>query len=183
MSKFDLEGLYERLLTKFGERELRAVRQEVGSKTLRKAMELILEVSKGRARLYIPHYWAIYYHDGHGTITPKRARKLVFFDNPKDDPRLDNGVTPEREAQVGRLTKQQYQDGIKKNRKRAARGQRPYMYVVDSVGPTPGDPFFDRAAKGAPARADRFFEKELTRELGQLAREISERDTFRADLS
>lgn len=179
---FDLDGIYERLLTKFGERELKYVKREVGSTTLKRAMQLLVNVSKQEARLYIPHYWALYYHDGHGTITPKRARKLVFFDNPKDDPRLDNGKTPEREAQVGRLTKQQYQDGIKRNRKRAARGQRPFMYVVDSVGPTPGDPFFDRASGGASERADDFVERQLDKELGALARELSHKDTFLADL-
>jgi hypothetical protein len=181
VSDFDLDGMYERLLTKFGERELKYVRREVGSRTLKKAMKLLVELNKGRARLYIPHYWALYYHDGHGTITPKRARKLVFFDNPKDDPRLDNGKTPEREAQVGRLTKQQYQDGVKRNRKRAARGQRPFMYVVDSVGPTPGDPFFERASGSASARADAFFEKEVARELRGLTRDLDERDTLYLD--
>lgn len=178
MSDYDLDGLYERLLTKFGERELRHIKREVGSKTLRKAMELFLEFSKEQARLYIPHYWALYYHDGHGTITPKRARKLVFFDNPKDDPRLDGGKTPERESQVRRLTKAQYDEGIRRNRLRARRGLRPFMYVVDSVGPNPGDPFFERGSKGASERADDILGRELDREMKRLGRSMGERSTF-----
>lgn len=160
--------IIRRVLEDFGKRELDLVRRSVGSKTLRAALVLIVDESKQRADLFIPHYWAVWYHDGRGVVRPKTARKLVFFDNANDDPRLRNG-RPVKESQVKRLTRAQYQEGLRRNRERAQRGGRPFMYVVDSVGPSRPRPFFDRLAEGAARRADqdvlRTFERELLREL------------------
>lgn len=140
------------ILVELGEDSLRAVRSRVGSKTLRAALHLVLDESELRAALFIPHYWAIYYHDGRGAISPVNARKLVFFDDPRDDPRIQAGY-PERSSQIRRLTKRQYERGLEINRERFAKGERPFMFVVDRVGPQGGQPFFDELAVGAAGRA------------------------------
>jgi len=160
----DPQRVIRRVLEEIGERELRLVRKSIGSKTLRAAIRLIIDESEQRADLFIPHYWAVWYHDGRGSVSPVTARKLVFFDDPNDDPRIKNG-RPVRESDVRRLTKEQYREGLRRNQERAGRGGRPFMYVVDSVGPSRPRPFFDRLEMGAARRADdvvlRAFEKEL----------------------
>jgi len=151
------------ILEDLGQRELARVRSTIGSKTLRAAIRLIINESRMRGRLFIPHYWAIWYHDGRGPVQPKRARKLVFFDNPKDDPRLKQGY-PVKRSQVVRLTKEQYQEGLRRNRLRPP-GTRPYMYVVDAVGPAAPRPFFTQLAVGAEARAEPIVRQHFEREL------------------
>jgi len=160
----DSKKIIRRILQELGERELRLVRKSIGSKTLRAALRLIINESEERADLFVPHYWAVYYHDGRGAFGPVTARKLVFFDDPNDDPRIKGG-RPVRESQVRRLTKEQYREGLRRNQERYAAGRRPFMYVVDSVGPSAPRPFFTNLERGAAKRADnvvlRTFEREL----------------------
>jgi len=164
----DPKKVVRRVLQEIGEQELRRVRKSIGSRTLRAALQLIINESEERADLFIPHYWAVYYHDGRGPVRPVNARKLVFFDDPRDDPRLRNG-RPVRESEVQRLTKEQYLEGLRRNADRAVRGLRPFMYVVDSVGPAAPRPFFTELEAGAAQRADdvvlRVFERELLADL------------------
>lgn len=159
-------GILRRVLEEVGRAEMERVREQIGSKTLRAALRLIVNESEQRADLFIPHYWAIYYHDGRGSVHPVTARKLVFFDDPRDDPRAP---TPERESQVRRLTKDTYRRGLEINKERRARGLRPFMYVVDSVGPSKPRPFFERLSRGSARRNEalirRTFEQELLRSL------------------
>lgn len=163
---FDSKTIIRRVLEELGQRELALVQGRIGSRTLRNALRLIVNESEERADLFIPHYWAVYYHDGHGRVSPITARKLVFFDDPNDDPRAP---TPERESQVRRLTREQYEEGLRRNQERAERGLRPFMYVVDSTGPSRPRPFFQQLERGAARRADaivpRVFERELLRQL------------------
>lgn len=159
----DKRRLVRNILEDFGQRELALVRKSIGSSTLRAALRLIINESEMRGDLFIPHYWAIWYHDGRGPVQPKTARKLVFFDDPANDPRLKGG-RPVRESQVKRLTKEQYQEGLRRNRLRPP-GSRPFMYVVDSVGPAAPRPFFDRLSQGAAQRADAIVRREFEREL------------------
>lgn len=161
----DPEAIVAEVLKALGAAEMTRVRSTIGSSTLGAALQLILRESEMRAKLFIPHYWALFYHDGHPTITPKRAQKLVFFDDPQDDPRLNNGVQVERKANVRRLTRAQYLEGLRRNQERRAAGARPFMYVVDSVGPQAGNPFFTNLAVGAAKRADPIVARVFGREL------------------
>jgi hypothetical protein len=165
----DPSRIIRKVLEAIGPRELERAKASVGSMTLRRAMRLIIEESEARANLFIPHFWAVYYHDGHGSISPRNARKLVFFDDPNDDPRLNGGVSPERASSLRRLTKAQYIEGLVQNQRRAAAGGRPFMYVVDRVGPQSPKPFFNQLKNGAADRAApvilREFEAELLRQI------------------
>jgi hypothetical protein len=51
----------------------------------------------------VPQYWAIYYHEGRRVISPVSANFLVWFKDPKDDPRLNNGQSPIYESDIRRL--------------------------------------------------------------------------------
>lgn len=151
---FDARAVTREVLRAIGERELAEARRRVPSKQLRLAMQLIVEESKARARVFVPHYWAIYLHDGHDEINPRSARKLVFFDNPHDDPRVRGARRAERYSQERRLTKREYELGLQINRERAERGQRPFMYVVSSTRAVGGKPWFDQMARGAARRVN-----------------------------
>lgn len=96
----------------------------------------------------VPHYWVGYYHDGRGSFGPKDAVWLVYFKNPKDDPRIASGYPVSRSA-VRRLTASQYKEGWQMNREMQKRnpggGAMQYMIVTKHVGPTAEtkkDPFF-----------------------------------------
>lgn len=144
-------GVVGDILRQIGREELLRVRSAIPSRTLRRALRLIVEENQGRARLFIPHYWAVYLHDGRGPVQARGGGKLVFFDDPDDDPRLRGGY-PERASDIRRLSRREYERGLEINRERRARGQRPFMYVVDSVGPAAGRPWFDRLAQGSARR-------------------------------
>lgn len=149
---FRRKDVLREVLLAIGAVELAEARRVIPSRQLRAAVELILDESDARAALFIPHYWAVYYHDGRGAVHPVSARKLVFFDNPHEDPRIPGGRRKVRYKEERRLTRAEFLEGLRINRERAARGQRPFMFVVDRVGPSRPRPFFDRMARGAAER-------------------------------
>lgn len=182
---FNSRDVIREVLRAIGQRELAEARRRVPSDTLRAAMQLIIEESEFRARVFVPHYWAVYLHDGHNEINPVSARKLVFFDDWMDDPRR-NGVRPERFSQERRLTKAEYEHGLQMNAERAARGQRPFMYVVNSTRAVKGKPWFDRMAQGASGRvgpaALRAFDREMQKLIDTDPSVRPERQTGRVDM-
>lgn len=145
-------GVVRDILEAVGQAEIARVRRSIPSRTLRAALRLVIDESRNRAHLFIPHYWAVYLHDGRDGFGPRSAKKLVFFDNPKDDPRIRGARAPERASQLRRLSRREYQKGLEINNERRRRGQRPYMYVVDSVGPATGSKFFDKLGAGSAVR-------------------------------
>lgn len=161
----DRDLLFREILNKIGHDELERVKVLIGSRTLRDAIYLAVYASLGQARLVIPHYWAVYYHDGRAGFGPVSASKLVFFEDPLvNDPRL-NGSYSRRAEDEERLTREQYEHGLMVNAERRAAGQPPYMFVVDAVGPSRPRPFFNQLANGAANRAGftigRIFDKHI----------------------
>lgn len=151
------EDAVEELLRVYGEEELEAARALIGSATLREALRLIVEpqlAGGGEATLFIPHYWAEFYHDGRDGFSADAGRFLVYFADPDDDPRIEGGY-PVREADVRHLTREEFYAGLAQN---DLRHPEVFMYVVRSVGPAGAHPFFDRLARGAADRMDQFAE-------------------------
>lgn len=148
----DREQLYQDILDRIGQEELSRVEGLIGSKTLREALQLLVDANEGQAVLYIPHYWAEYYHDGRGVVSPVDNRFIVFFANPADDPRLAGGY-PVRATDIVTLSKEDWEDGLAINAERRASGGPPYMIVVARAGPAGAHPFFEELANGASERA------------------------------
>lgn len=147
------EELMREILTAVGEAELSRVKQFIGSRTLREAIFLAVYASLDEAKLIVPHYWAVYYHDGRGAISPTSASKLVFFDQPlENDPRL-LGAYPRRSSEIRRLTREEFEEGLQRNAERRAQGLGPFMFVVDAVGPSRPHPFFEQLSNNAANRA------------------------------
>jgi hypothetical protein len=147
----DLEEFFVRkFILELGALELARVKELIPSKTLRNAVVFIPD-NRGGGRLYIPHYWAEYYHDGREGFGVDDNEWLVYFADPADDPRIAGGY-PVREDDVNTLTKEQWEEGLEKNAERDP--DDPYMIVVRSVGPfKPGVEFFVKLAQGASERA------------------------------
>ena len=73
----------------------------IRSKALKNALGAERE-SPFLVKLTIPHYWAIYVHDGRRALTPpfRTAKFLAWFRDPTKDPRLIDGEGPQRLSEV-----------------------------------------------------------------------------------
>lgn len=114
--------------------------------------------------LQIPHYWAVYYHDGRSGHTMPRGF-MIWFPDRTDDPRTSgNRRIAVRRSQVRKLTKSQYAHGLRMNRIRRQQGKPPFMILKRIVGPLPKHPFFDELNKGPfPEEARKYAEREFRR--------------------
>lgn len=139
------------------ERARRRVTPQIPSRTLRASLEVRLDEIVGTmtAVLSVPHYWALYVHDGRGPIS-KQKGFLVFFRNPHEDPRLAGGYAV-RAAQIRHLSRTEWKAGLERNRRHIAAGGDPFdapMIVVwkrngvSKVGPAAGAFFFTKGMAG-----------------------------------
>lgn len=132
------------------------------SRTLRRAVSS-RKVSKNSAVAEVPHYWAPAYHDGRGIARPRRRRGgvLVWFKDPINDPRLFGGQAPL--TRPGRLTKAQFQVGLRENRKRPRSD--PFM-IIAKASPRFASPRRSVATgKTVFTRQNPFFERAFDAEL------------------
>jgi len=135
--KIPLAEPKQRLLAEIGLLARRQARSKLQSETLKDAMFVELVPAENTVIVGVPHYWAIYYHDGRGPIRAKPGKWLVYYKNPSDDPRIKGGY-PERAASIVRLTREQFLEGL----------ERDELIVVKSVGPAAPHPFFTRGMDG-----------------------------------
>lgn len=157
-----------------------------GSKAIIKALERLGRIGKARVVGYItsgtlrralvyrreglnlyfsvPYYWARYYHDGRGPIFAKPGRKLVYFRDPKNDPRIATGY-PKTRADIKPLTRQQFYDGVRMNKQMEKLnpdgGPQQYMLIRDDVGPAMGEPFFKLGFAGFESIIKREIQAEM----------------------
>jgi hypothetical protein len=141
------------------------IRPQIPSTRLRQAMFQRIDTASrriARGSLFIPHYWAIMVHDGHRAFKAKQARFLVYFADENDDPRKPN---PERLADQRRLTKDEFQAGLERNRALESTnptgGPMQHMIIVKTprgapaaVGPTAPSPFFSQGGKAFERQVD-----------------------------
>jgi len=131
----------------------RRARPKIPSRTLRRALRrLVLPGATGGVEgvLFIPHYWAVFLHDGRRGFGSKPGAFLVFFRDIRDDPRVAGGF-PERASQIRRLTKREFDFWLERNRRHLKAGGDPFevpMVVVRHVGPAQGAHFFTRGMDG-----------------------------------
>lgn len=156
-----------RIVTKIGRAAMVWVRPKIPSRTLRKALNLFV-VSDTEGRIQIPHYWALYVHNGRGPFSAPAGRYLVWFRNPKDDPRLRNGVTPVRASQLRHLTPSEYYHWLQVNAQARKEGRDPPMVVTRAVRKgTPPNRFFatDGGMRGFPQRAQEVVREDVLKHI------------------
>lgn len=134
---------------------LQRARAASKSNTLRAALRVrqSSDPTSASAFVGVPHYWAVYYHDGRGTVRA-RSRYLVWFRDKASDPRLAGGY-PVTRSQIRHLTPDQFQEGLQKNREAKAAGEPAVMIYVPSVGPADGHPFLRDGLVGVTDDAHR----------------------------
>lgn len=140
-------------------------------------------IGPGRIKLHLPQHWAKYLNDGHGLILPRGGRVLVWFRNPADDPRLNQGISPAFSEVVKHLTPQEFYDGLARNRESP---EDPPMIIAAYSGPTIGKRFFDNNFGMAPLvqivnqEMPRFMKQHVEDYLGDLLH-VRVTDTFSID--
>jgi hypothetical protein len=123
----------------------RRAKSVIESRTLRDALEVRVEHTSSKTTtgiVHIPHYWAVYYHDGRRGFGPKKAKRLVFFKNPSRDPRIRGG-RPKRYADARRLTRGQFYAALEGNE----------IHIRRRVGPAAGKHFFTKGMRGFLSQA------------------------------
>lgn len=127
------------LVRKMAERLRERVRALIPSETLKRSLDIRI-VTDGTlvgAELFLPQYWAVYYHDGREPVKPVNGKFLVYFADIEDDPRVGGGKDyPIRSAHIRRLRLDpaEFRRLVKEGR----------LIVKKSVGPSTPHRFFDR---------------------------------------
>lgn len=146
------ETLIKDLLKRFGRLGVEHVRPKIVSvygkpiRELQRALSVV-SIDRRSTSLYIPHYWAVYVHDGRrAPFGPRRGTFLIWWKDPRQDPRLApfGGVTPQRASQLRRLTQAQFRAALELRRQALAEGRDSPVVIVPEVRkPTRAVRFFD----------------------------------------
>lgn len=140
-----MSDLSNRAMTLIGRAALRKARVAIPSKTLKRACSFVPGPGvnrfavESRGKLTIPHYWAVIVHDGRKRVSMPPGRFLIWYKNPRNDPRFPGRSTPARLA--ARLsfrdlysTKAEFKARIKKDRDK--------LIISRTSGPVAANPFF-----------------------------------------
>ena len=163
------------------------VRRATSSSTLKRYLQAYVSgpasAKRGRRVVVIgvPHYWAVYYHDGTDGFGPTGGRRfLVWFPrNALDnDPRL-GGQWPIRYSDWRRLTKEEFKLIVEINREVYGRFSSPEFAMITRgpIGPRAGTKFFEKGLTGSAQQVAPV----INRKFSQLVRSyvISETSTIR----
>lgn len=141
------------------------VTPKIRSKTLRRDLRTYVTRGGKSGYLNVPYYWAEYYHDGHsGVVQRKKGKWLVFYKDPKDDPRIKDGY-PRTKAGVKRLTAHQFY--VDK-----AAGKLIVTKMVGPVRKVKKNPFFTEGMQGFPQVANAVVRRNLPRLIQEQMRQL-----------
>ena len=149
VSQRSIDSFVRRLADEMAALGAGIAKKGIPSKTLKQGLQIVKD-SDGDRVLYIPHFWAIYVHDGRGAIKMPKGSFMVFFRDPANDPRRQKGKTPVRANELRRLTQSEFQRGLELNRIARKVGATPYMYVTPYVKGVQGSFFFVNEGNMAP---------------------------------
>ena len=131
LSDEDIRAFIQRVLDRICELAVDKARPAIPSSTLRDALAVVAGEDENTRYLSIPHYWAIYVHDGRGAFGPLKSDYLVWFRNKLDDPRTNYAKQfPVREGDIRRLTREQFNYCLELNKLDRAAGLRPRMVIA-----------------------------------------------------
>lgn len=137
-------------------------------------MVIVVRRVPGRGRnvqgvLHIPHYWALFVHDGRGPF--RKGRYMIWYRDPRLDPRLQNGKTPKRVKDLRKLTRDQWRRAVEIRNRWIEAGGDPYdapVIITKAIRkPTAATPFFGNdpgeGMHGFSADAGRIAQEEFSR--------------------
>lgn len=145
---FNSEQLITRMLVVMAEHVRRQARLNLLSmssdsrqaKALRDDLKIavVADDNEGLGEVFTEYYWALYYHDGRGSIRARPGKFLVFFRDPDDDPRISGSARnyPRRavDNRQLRLSKAEFRSLLKSRR----------LIATKRVGPASAHPFFEQ---------------------------------------
>lgn len=131
-----LEGLKRALLTDLAIQWLQITKHVTESETLSEAMTKQVDIDRDEIALFVPHYWAVPYHEGHG---PVKNKFMVFFPNPADDPRIQGGY-PVRTSDIQNLSNFMSKEEIRSARRSGK------LRIIRKRLKQPGKKFFSKGA-------------------------------------
>lgn len=103
---------------------------------LRKGIRFV--VTRERVTIFSIYYWTRFVNDGRPAIEANPKRPLIFFKDPKKDPRI-KGSYPRRPKHNVRLTRRQY----------AYHKKRGNLIITKSVGSAAGLKFLEKGLQDA----------------------------------
>lgn len=120
-------------------------RDATDSESIKEAMA-VRALGFAIAVVEVPFYWARFYHDGRGAMRARPGHKIVYFENPDDDPRINGAARnyPKRAADIKRLTKRQFYKFLGEGK----------LVAVDKVGPADAHPFFTQGLRNLKHHTD-----------------------------
>ena len=166
-----------------------SVRRQTPSSTLKKFLQAYVSgpasAKRGRRVVVIgvPHYWAVYYHDGTSSFGPNPPRKfLVWFPRNAlaDDPRL-GGQWPVRFSEWRRLTKEEFKLIVEINKEVYGKFSAPEFAIITKgpAGPRQGTDFFEKGLKDSAAKVS----PTIVKKFSQLVRSYTISETSKATVS
>jgi len=106
----------------------RSVKPFIGAKALRESLTVRPD-RDGHLVFRFAQYWARWYIEGRRAV----SGNLIYFKDPRDDPRLANGFPATHRQEVRRLTRAELRDALEDDK----------VIMTDHVGPAPAHPFLD----------------------------------------
>jgi len=148
------DAFKQRLLPKLAQAAVVYARPSVerASRTLARALRVRYKAGQTeKAAAHITHYWAVYVHEGRNPFSKETL--IVWWRDPRDDPRLRGGQTPARAKDLRRLTKAEFAQALALRRDWIAGGGDPYdspVIITKTIRKeTPAKRFFgNRAGEG-----------------------------------
>lgn len=166
------ESVTLRILRRIGEEAVIRIKSKVTSQTLRESFKVRKLPGKETIAVSTPYYWARYYFEGRGPVYPREKTWLVWFQNPRDDPRNAGGY-PKQKGDRRRLTAEEFAWGLEMNRLLGTEEESmPFMVIAQRSGPFPGTGELRKALRDFPRVARRIVKREFDQEMGRLLREI-----------
>lgn len=169
-----IDDAMQGIMDAVGQRVKTRFKQLIRSKTLNDSVFYVADFGAQKVQIIIPYYWAEFYLNGHGVIHSSKGRDkgwMVWFADPKDDPRLRGGPARTR-AERKHLTREQWKIGLEINRERKGSGLPPFMYYSREVPASRGSGDIDPVYKEVP----QIVREEASRGMKEYIREVLRED-------
>lgn len=150
------DAFQRRLLRALGRAAVKRVRPKIVSykgkpvRALQKALRAVV-IDDTTLQLKIPHFWSVFVHEGRRIPVSSKFGVLIWFRDPKRDPRLDNGVTQVNESELRHLNAAEFKEARAENYEAQLQGRAPPVIIIPAGlirRATPPSPFFGNEPGG-----------------------------------
>lgn len=133
---------------------------------LRKSIRYI--VNRDKLIIYSIYYWARWVNDGRGPVTAPPGKVLLFYEDPRDDPRIRSDY-PRKPEKVKNLTKRQVQKGFEEEK----------LIAAEAVGSAPALRFLEDGIRKTRAELPGKLKELIQKDVRKLLRRSRNKITVR----